>query len=677
MYVLRDYQQKAVDSIYDYLRERAGNPCVVIPTAGGKSAVIAALCRDAVINWDGRVLILAHVKELLQQTAEKLQAICPTVRVGTYSAGLKKRETEAPVIVAGIQSVHGKAAQLGRFDLVIVDETHLIGEEGRYRELIADLQVINPDLRVIGLTATPYRLSSGAICKPDGILQEICFEVSVKVLMNRGFLSKMVSKAGAAQADTSLLRIVRGEFDQEQTEGLFDSIAQAATEEILEKTVDRRSVLIFCQNVEHARRVSKIIRGAKRGLNALAREQLQPSQDLFGEIQDPFTAGVAADWLDDHGHPSKAVRHDLNGAFSVAEVYGDTPPAERAKILEDFKAGNLKYLVNVNVLTTGFDAPNIDCVVLLRATVSPGLYYQMVGRGFRICEGKENTLILDFGENVKRHGPVDCIKMRVDRKREDGGKECPECSSVMAANASVCLDCGYSWQAADAAARESRGHGATASEDDVVSGGPKVEAANVVATAYRIHTKKGADESAPKTLRAIYQVSMNDYVSEWICVEHATGSFTWRKAETWWGQRCHLPMPDTAAEACAIALQGWLAATESIAVKRTPGKDFPEITGYTLGHPPRSIAPCPGCGGECHQVIVPSEESRFAGRIVCGYCGHLYRYAVAEEIAAYGILDPGTESWRGEIRYRLDPENLPPEPIPFGDYEYPEGDVPF
>jgi len=160
---LRPYQLAAVDAVYGHLRSRDDNPCVVIPTAGGKTPVMATICRDAVTQWDGRVLVLAHVKELLEQTADKLTAVCPDVPFGIYSAGLRRRDTEQAVIVAGIQSVYRRACELDRFDLVIVDEAHLIplDGEGMYRQFLADAQVVNPCLRVIGFTATPFRLKDG------------------------------------------------------------------------------------------------------------------------------------------------------------------------------------------------------------------------------------------------------------------------------------------------------------------------------------------------------------------------------------------------------------------------------------------------------------------------------------------------------------------------------------
>src|SRR5262249_53491459 len=154
-------------------------------------------------RWNGRVLVLAHVKELLEQTADKLRLVCPEVCFGIYSAGLGRRDTESPVIVAGIQSAFRRACEMGSFDLVIVDEAHTIPPEGEgmYRQFLADAKVVNPQLRVIGLTATPFRLKSGLICTPDHFLNHVCYEIGVRELIVQGFLSPLVTKAGTMRVD--------------------------------------------------------------------------------------------------------------------------------------------------------------------------------------------------------------------------------------------------------------------------------------------------------------------------------------------------------------------------------------------------------------------------------------------------------------------------------------------
>jgi len=334
---LRDYQQAAIDALYRHLRERDDNPVIVIPTGAGKTPVIATICQDAVTRWQGRVLVLAHVKELLQQAVDKLRLVCPDLDVGVYSAGLKRRDTEQPVVVAGIQSVYQKACDLGPFDLILIDEAHMLPPDGdgMFRRFLNDAHIVNPHVRVIGLTATPYRLKSGTICGPEHFLNAVCYEIGVKELIRDGFLSPLVSKNGVAKFNTDGLHVRGGEFVPAETEALMDQadLVAAACREIVETTTDRNSVLIFAAGVEHGQHVQRVLQ-----------EQ-----------------------------------HGVECGF----VCGETPSVERDELLARFRGElqdglferqPLKYLVNVAVLTTGFDAPNIDCVVLLRPTMSPGLY---------------------------------------------------------------------------------------------------------------------------------------------------------------------------------------------------------------------------------------------------------------------------------------------------------------
>jgi len=542
MITLRDYQQAAVEAVYDHLRTRDNNPCVVIPTAGGKTPVIATICRDAVTLWSGRVLILAHVRELLEQAADKLRAICPDVPYGIYSAGLKRRDTEHPVIIAGIQSVYQRAAELGAFDLVLVDEAHLIPAdgEGMYRTFLAEAKIINPNLRVIGFTATPYRLDCGYICTPDGILNHVCYEVGVRELIVRGYLCQLVSKAGKAKADTSGLHVRGGEFIPGEVEALMDDdqLVEAACAEIVEQTQDRCAVLIFAAGIKHGEHIVRVMRE----------------------------------------------KHSIECGF----VTGETPSNERDAILARFRGESggelfglepLKYLCNVNVLTTGFDAPNIDCVVLLRPTMSPGLYYQIVGRGFRLHPGKRNCLVLDYGGNVLRHGPVDQIRVKT---RTTGGtseapaKECPQCHALIAAGYARCPDCGYEFPPP-----ERSNHDAKASTAAVLSSQVTIEKYTVHDVYYSVHVKRGAAEGAPKSLRVDYKIGWRRWKSEWICLEH-TG-YARQKAIVWWKRRSHYPVPATAAEAVEIARLGYLAPTKSITIRSISDKKYDNIVDYELG----------------------------------------------------------------------------------------------
>jgi DNA repair protein RadD len=239
------------------------------------------------------------------------------------------------------------------------------------------------------------------------------------------------------------------------------------------------------------------------------------------------------------------------------------------------------------VLTTGFDAPHIDCVALLRPTMSPGLYCQQVGRGFRLAPGKSDCLVLDFGGNVLRHGPVDALRV-TDRDEREGGeapaKECPQCQAVIAAGFATCPQCGFQFPPPE---REK--HEREASSAGVLSGQVTTTEYPVREVYYAVHQKRGAPPDAPKTLRVEYEVGLNRYHKEWVCFEH-TG-FARSKAEAWWRARSHLPVPSTAAEACRLACAGVLAPVTHITVRTVAGDDFERITDWKLGPKPESSEP--------------------------------------------------------------------------------------
>jgi DNA repair protein RadD len=538
MIALRPYQLEAKAAVYDHLRSRDDNPCAVIPTAGGKTPVMASICQDAVGLWQGRVMILAHVKELLEQTANKLHAVCPEVRFGVYSAGLKRRDTTHAVIVAGIQSVYQRACDFDPFDLVVIDEAHMIPPDGdgMYRQFLADAKAVNPNLRIVGFTATPFRLKTGSICTPDGFLNHVCYEVGVRELIVQGYLCPLVTKAGINKPDVDRLHVRGGEYVAGEVEDLMDqdALVEAACGEIVGYTGNRHAVLIFASGVKHGEHIVAKLKA----------------------------------------------RHGIECGF----LTGDTPTPERDAILARFKSGGLKYLCNVNVLTTGFDAPHIDCVALVRPTLSAGLYYQMVGRGFRLHPSKASCLVLDFGGNVLRHGPVDQIRV----KERDAGlgqapaKECPECHSVVATGYARCPECGYEFPPP-----ERSKHEAKASEAGILSGQVTTETFAVQDVTYSVHTKRGAAEDAPKSLRVDYKLGWHRWQSEWVCLEH--DGFARQKAVAWWKKRSREPVPATAAEAVEIASAGGLAPTTSITVRSVSGEDYDRITHHQIGPIPELL----------------------------------------------------------------------------------------
>lgn len=541
---LRYYQREAIDACYAYFaNNQMRNPCIVLPTGAGKTHLIVQVCRD-VQKWQGRVLVVAHVKELLEQAASKLRAV-DGLDVGVYSAALKQRDTESDVIVAGVQSIYKRGFELAGsrpFNVVIVDEAHRIPVEGdgMYVQLLNDLKQTNPRLRVIGLTATPYRTADGYVCSDDHFLNDVCFDVSIKELIAGKYLCPLSSKRSQNEVDMSGVKISNGDFAQSDMESRFtgDDKVGPAVAEILKLTADRRKVLIFCCGIGHASEVAFHLDAANQKVRVVSSQ------------------------------------HD-----------------ERDKSIDAFRNGDCKYLVNVNVLTEGFDATTIDSVVLLRATVSPGLYYQMVGRGLRIDPSKENCLVLDFGGNIKRHGTIDNLKIKKKTVGEAGEapvKECPQCHEMIYAGLLTCTACGYEFPPPPP------NHDSTASDDSPIAE-VKIEEYDVTDVTYQVHTKRNAPD-APKTMRVSYWQGVNSICDEWVCVEH-TG-FAFEKAFAWWYARSKEQMPKTAEQAVALAKRGVLAVPSAIKVRTKTGERFATIVGYTLGSKPEVVEREPGDDGE-------------------------------------------------------------------------------
>jgi DNA repair protein RadD len=545
-YHLRTYQQAAIDATWSYLCHQSGHPVIVVPTGGGKSLLCAELARGAIENGL-RVMVLAHRKELLEQNAEKIRALLPGVSVGIYSAGLKSKDTDDAVIVAGIQSVYKRAFDFDARHLIIVDEAHLIPNAGTgmYRTFLDDMKVSNPKHRVVGLTATPYRLDCGLICGPRELFDAFSYEVQIGQLIADGFLSPVVSRP-VNEVDTSSLHHRGGEFVASEAEELFDQhVVSACNETVGVANADnRKHVLIFCSGVQHAGHVAELI------------------EQITGE--------------------------------EVGMVTGDTFPLIRQEVLAKFKRGNLRWLINVDVLTTGFDAPCIDCISIMRATESPALLAQMLGRGFRISPGKNDFLVLDFGGNLRRLGQVDDPnfgktkpKSSSDELGDAPQKECPACLQAVHAGVRECGYCGFRFPKPEV------NHDPNADTDTaVLMSQVKPERWTVEQISCGVHVKKGGTEDTPKTFRMDYLCRpfgedddgnlVAETISEWVCLEH--DGFARKKAETWWKDRSLIPCPYTAEE--AVEIQRGLGLADTIEITTKQDGKFRRIVSAVLGEKP-------------------------------------------------------------------------------------------
>ncbi|MFD2190930.1 DEAD/DEAH box helicase [Pistricoccus aurantiacus] len=389
---LRPYQRQAVARVIEHFKAGSEPAVVVLPTGSGKSLVIAELARLA----RGRVLVLAHVRELVEQNHAKYQTY--GLKADIFSAGLKRKESARQVVFGSVQSVvrNLTAFSGGDFSLLVIDECHRVSleEDSGYRQVIGTLQKANPRLKILGLTATPYRLGQGFIYhrhyhgmvrgESGAFFRDCVFEQPLRLMVKQGYLAPPVCRDAAVFIEGERLRYDFSNLKPAKS-GLFSEAelnrvvaGHRATPAIIEEVIayarTRRAVMVFAASVAHA-------------------------EEILGYLP-----------------PDEA-----------ALITGVTPSRERTRLIDAFKGGELKYLVNVAVLTTGFDAPQVDLIAILRPTESVGLYQQIVGRGLRLAPNKENCLVLDYAGN-----PWDLYAPEVGSPKPDSDSEpvqveCPEC----------------------------------------------------------------------------------------------------------------------------------------------------------------------------------------------------------------------------------------------------------
>lgn len=741
--MLREYQQRAIDQLYSWFESGGrGNPCLVLPTGSGKSHIVAALCKDALQNWpETRVLMITHVKELIEQNAEKMRLHWPGAPMGIYSASIGKKQLGEPITFAGIQSVRSKALDLGHIDLVIIDECftgetrvctpsgqkridqvrcgdvvynqagmgvveaisckpsfdiyrvetsnrkliectanhpfftskgwvkakdlepgsrlfskqdmsalwqqfpslgeiqrgrksqvsnarksleeanlllrevckeikpnilecasegenkqeierdkaqaykawreraiaafatagaspcsgrrvgsggshkdgsgpqerrlpqllqgghwqqgdensdrtgrrkpfisgeagtgqekdsealgvrvvrvscikresatpvynlqvnghpsyfaegvavhncHLVNhkDEGGYRQMLKELTAINPALRVVGLTATPYRLGHGMITDKPALFDDLIEPVSIDELIFKGYLATLRSKVTKAKMDTTGVHKRGGEFIESELQAVVDTKDnnQRVVREVIELAGERKAWLFFCTGVKHANNVAEVLR----------------------------QQGISAEC-----------------------VTGETPKKERERMLADFKAGRLRALTNANVLTTGFDYPDIDLIAMMRPTMSASLYVQMAGRGMRVKSHTDHCLVLDFAGVVETHGPI--TNVQPPKKGGDGNGEapvkvCDNCDELVHISAMACPACGHAFPEPEKKKLELR-------NDDIM--GLEGKDLDVTAWNWRKHTSRSTGK---EMLAVTYYGALSDKpITEYLPVLH-------------------------------------------------------------------------------------------------------------------------------------------------------------
>ncbi len=529
---LRDYQARAVDRLFNWWATHPGMqqvPIVVMPTGSGKSVVIAEVVRRMWAQWPDhrpRTLVLVPSKELAEQNAAKLAALLPDeVTIGLYSASLNRKDAMSDVIVATIGSVYRRGLELGDIRAVLIDECHLVDSngKGRYRQLLNDLQKVCT-FRAAGFTATPFRgngvwLTAGE--KP--LFTGIADTVTVNELLEAGHLAPLVppEEKPQTQVDTTGVSTTSGDYNLAELEKRVEDQLQAAADEAVRLAADRHKWIAFLPTVEAAGHFRDIL--CERGISA--------------EV-----------------------------------VTGDTPAIEREAVIHDFREGCIRCLITVLALATGFDVPDVDCIIWLRPTISPVLYVQGAGRGMRPAPGKTDCLWLDFTDTTERLGPVDAIRGRTPKrtggkkKQPKGGeKYCANCGEPMPASARYCTACGHIQPVNYRIDRQ-------ASDAPVLSQQVEPERKPV----FEVHYRKWEKPGKPPTLRVDYMGALRQICSEWICFEH-TG-FARRKAEQWWKQRSDLPVPNTVEQALGIIYAEGIMEPRAVFVR--PDGQYTRIVGY-------------------------------------------------------------------------------------------------
>ena len=351
MVKLRDYQVAAIRGQWDYWRNADGcAPVVIAPTGAGKSILIAdTIRRIRRKNPVARIMMVAHVKELIRQNVDELTNLAPelSMDIGIVSAGLgiRKRFRELnirkPIVAGTIQTLVTHVGDFDPFSLMIIDEAHLVPRSSttQYRTLIADLMETNPSIRILGYTATPWRLDSGSLYEGENAISTgVAYEIGMDVLIKQGFLCRPVSRSTDQEMDATKLKKVSGEFTSKSQEAELTGKLKPISEEMIRKTADRKRILAFLPGVPSCMELAKILKEK-------------------GE--------------------------------TVEIVHSKLKAEDRDEAIERFREGESRWCCNVGILTTGSNIPEIDCIALIRATNSTALLVQMVGRGLRPMPGKK------------------------------------------------------------------------------------------------------------------------------------------------------------------------------------------------------------------------------------------------------------------------------------------------
>jgi DNA repair protein RadD len=522
----RWYQEESVDALFRFFEEHGGtdaegrpiraNPLIALPTGTGKSFVLGKFLERAFrIYPQTRAIMATHIKELIEQNAKQMQRIWPHAPLGIYSAGLKQKDFIQPIVFGGVKSMVGKYDEHGRSvlgyrDLLVIDEAHLVGPsaDSSYGQLILDLLAINPYMKIIGLSATIYRLGMGLLTNGP-IFSHIAYDLTniegFGRLIAEGYLAPIFPKKTATELDVSGVGLSStGDFAENQLQAAVDDpdVTYKALCEVMELGMQRRSWLVFASGIEHAEHIGEMLRST----------------------------------------------------FGVPTGVVHSKRKDRDETIAAFKRGELRCIVNKDILTTGFDHPPVDLIAMMRPTMSTGLWVQMLGRGTRPYDWrnvqqyipgfeftKHHCLVLDFAGNTRRLGPINDPVIPNPKGKGRAGdapvKICDGCGAYNHTRARECIVCGEEFKFAQNIV------GTASNEELLRSDLPVVEYFDVLRVVYSAHTSR---KSGKHSVKVAYYCNGLRTFYEWVTVEG--DGFPKKKGRDWFRQRAPVEPPETNAE---------------------------------------------------------------------------------------------------------------------------------
>lgn len=489
-FALRPYQISALKAVHNDLKTDQFVLLQMV-TGAGKTVIGCRLINGYYFSTHFRFLILAHKQELVQQFEKTFNAMTDIsfLDVGVNCEGLKRRELGKRVTISTIQSFVGDSSAYAGCDLLIIDEVHRakFGNDSQYDKVLKYLLSLNPEMRVVGFTATPFRLDHGYIyghkcAEPtENIFEKVNHKVTYKDLSSQGYLMPLAGKVAKNDHLTADLAAVGRSYGDYNLEHVGTVMAnhrhlKTAVQAITEHCEEYNHICVACCTIDHA-------------------EQLK---NLLGD--------------------------------DCTTIHSKLTQIERAINMARWKSGEVRIMTSIEILIEGFDWPPLDCLVGACPTLSARKYLQFLGRVLRCSPGKEKAFFLDLTDNTSYFGlDLDNVKVEIPKKvageLSKYEKECPNCGETIHPARIECPECGYVWPQAEITEAES-----LPELKDVEFGKKEKTTYEVFEMEFELHKKPNKIPS----MKVTYYVDIFGYerFSEWICFEH-TG-YPREKAADWW-----------------------------------------------------------------------------------------------------------------------------------------------